>query len=92
MEILHKDDGKHGAFYIEMNGIKVGEMTYDWSGDDCILILHTEVGPELSGQGAGKKLLFEAVEFARKKGIRINPICPFAASVFERVPEINDVL
>jgi predicted GNAT family acetyltransferase len=92
MKILHKDDGKCGSFYIEMNGITVGEMTYEWSEDNCIYIVHTEVGPELSGQGAGKKLLFEAVAFARKKGIKINPVCPFVVSVFERVPEINDVL
>lgn len=92
MKILHKDDGQYGAFYIEINGVIVGEMTYEWLEDNCISIMHTAVGPELSGQGAGKKLLLEAVEFARKKGIKINPVCPFVVSVFERVPEINDVL
>ena len=33
-----------------------------------------------------------AVEFARERSIRILPLCPFAKSVFERVPELQDVL
>ena len=92
MEIKHIDDGKHGAFFILIDEKRVGEMVYNWSGTDRILITHTEVGPELAGHGAGKKMLFKAVDFAREKGIKIVPLCTYAASVFEKVDEIKDVL
>lgn len=92
MEILQKDDGKKGMFYIEKSNNILAKMTYVWVGTDRIIIDHTEVSDILSGKGAGKEMLTEAVAFARKKGIKIIPLCPFAKSVFDKVKEINDVL
>ena len=31
-------------------------------------------------------------EYAREKGIKIIPLCPFAKSVFDKTPEFRDVL
>jgi predicted GNAT family acetyltransferase len=92
MEILQKDDGQKGKFYIEREGSTVAEMTYVWAGADRIIIDHTEVGEALKGQGAGKQMVSRAVNFARKKGIKIIPLCPFARSVFDKVREYHDVL
>ncbi len=92
MEILQKDDGKKGMFYIEKNNNILAEMTYVWVGTDKIILDHTEVNDILSGKGVGKEMLTEAVAFARKKGIKIIPLCPFAKSVFDKVKEFNDVL
>lgn len=92
MEIKHNDNGEKGAFYIEVNGKSVAEMTYVWAGTDRIIIDHTGVGEILKGQGAGKLMLAEAVKFVRSKGIKIVPLCPFAKSVFDKTPEYNDVL
>jgi uncharacterized protein len=92
MEISQSDNGLKGAFYIEQDGNRAAEMTYVWAGTDRIIIDHTDVGPALKGKNAGKQMVFKAVEFAREKGISIIPLCPFAKSVFDRVPEIRDVL
>ena len=92
MEILHRDSPHRGEFYIELNGQKVGAMTYVWAGTDRIIIDHTEVGPELKGMGAGKQMVAAAVQFARNTGIKIVPLCPFAKSVFDKVAEYHDVL
>lgn len=92
MEILQKDDGKNGVFYIEQNGSILAEMTYVWAGKDRIIIDHTEVDNVLKGKGAGKQMVSKAVDFAREKGINILPLCPFAKSVFDKVPEFRDVL
>jgi uncharacterized protein len=67
-------------------------MTYTWAGTDRILIDHTEVNEAIRGKNVGKQMLFKAVSFARDKGIKIIPLCPFAASVFRKVSEIKDVL
>lgn len=92
MQIEHEESGSKGAFFITLNGKRVAEMTYVKAGEDRMIIDHTEVGDELRGQGAGKKLVQAAVDMAREKKIRILPLCPFAKSVFDRTPEIRDVL
>ena len=92
MEIKHQDKDGKGMFYIELDGKIVGEMTYVWRNTDKIIIDHTKVESELNGKGAGKQLVRAAVEFAREKGIKIIPVCPFAKSVFDKVDEFKDVL
>lgn len=92
MNIKQLDSRPKGSFYVDMDGDKAAEMTYTWAGDDRIIIDHTEVGDQLRGKGAGKELVAKAVEFAREKGISIIPLCPFARSVFQKSPELKDVL
>ena len=92
MMISHDNKSIKGAFYIEQDGKVLAEMTYVWVGKDRFIIDHTEVDDALSGKGAGKQLLLKAVEFARSKGLKIIPLCPFAKSVFDKMPEIRDVL
>lgn len=92
MEIKHKSEGNRGNFFIEKDGIIIAEMTYVWAGETRIIIDHTEVDESLKGQGVGKKLVTEAVNFAREKGIKIMPLCPFAQAVFEKEKDFKDVL
>jgi len=92
MEILQKDDGKNGMFYVEQDNTVLAEMVYVWAGTDKIVIDHTDVSDVLAGKGVGKQMLTKAVEFAREKGLKIIPLCPFAKSVFARVKEFSDVL
>ncbi|NUM51449.1 MAG: N-acetyltransferase [Flavobacteriales bacterium] len=92
MEILQKDDGYKGAFYVEQGNQVLAEMTYVWAGTDRIIIDHTDVNAVLKGKGIGKQMVTKAVGFAREKGIKIVPLCPFARSVFDKVKEFKDVL
>ncbi len=92
MEVLQKDNGQKGMFYIELNNSLAAEMTYVWAGKDRIIIDHTDVSEALKGKGAGKQMVSKAVDFAREKGIHIIPLCPFAKSVFDKVVEFRDVL
>lgn len=92
MEVLQEDNGKKGKFYILENGHPEAEMTYTWAGTERIIIDHTEVNEVLKGKNAGKQMVMKAVDFARAKGIKIIPLCPFANSVFKKTPEIQDVL
>jgi predicted GNAT family acetyltransferase len=92
MEVKQRDNGSKGAFYIEQDNTEVATMTYVWAGKDKFIIDETLVSDVLKGKGAGKLMVTKAVEFARAKGIKIIPLCPFAKSVFEKVKEFNDVL
>lgn len=91
MVFLQDDNSKKGKFYILKNENQEAEMTYTWAGTDRIIIDHTHVNEALKGKNAGKQMLMKAVAFAREKGIKIIPLCPFADSVFKKTPEIQDV-
>ena len=85
---LRINDNK-GAFYIEVEGKQEAMMTFVFAGEDKIIIDHTEVNLGNEGKGFGKKMVTKAVEFAREKGIKILPLCPFAKSVFDKTPEFH---
>jgi uncharacterized protein len=92
MEIKFEQKATKGAFFIEENGQRLGEMTFSRAGDDVMIIDHTEVSEALKGKGAGKQMVAAAVDYARKNKIKILPLCPFAKSVFDKVKEYQDVL
>ena len=91
-EIKHINNEKNGAFEIYYEGQKAGEMTYKWAGKEKFIIDHTEVEEAYNGKGVGKEMLIKAVEFAREKGKKIIPLCPFAKATFQKNEDLRDVL
>jgi predicted GNAT family acetyltransferase len=91
MDIQQDNSEKGGSFYIDQNGERLAEMTYVWAGPSQLIINHTEVSDKLRGMGAGKQLVTAAVNYAREKGIKIIPLCPFAKSVFDKITDFADV-
>ncbi len=91
-EVKLNIDGNKGYFHIDIDGKQEAKMTFVFAGDDKIIIDHTEVNPGNEGKGFGKQLVRKAVEYARENDIKIIPLCPFAKSVFDKVPEFRDVL
>ncbi|KGO84533.1 GNAT family acetyltransferase [Flavobacterium beibuense F44-8] len=89
MEIKHYDDGKKGHFKAIEGDVQAGIMTYVWAGDKFI-IEHTVGNPDF--KGIGKKLLDEAIAFARNNNSKIIPLCPFAKKMFDKHEDIRDVL
>jgi len=92
MEIKLEETDSKGAFYIAEGGIRLAQMTFSKAGKSLIIIDHTEVSDALQGKNAGKQMVAASVEYARKNGLKIIPLCPFARSVFDRVPAFQDVL
>jgi uncharacterized protein len=93
MLIQQKQEGHKGSFYVEVNDKLLAEMTYTMSSPELMIIDHTEVSDELRGKNVGYLLVNTAVEYARSKGMKIFPLCPFANSVFKRKgTEFADVL
>jgi len=92
MIVQQEINGSKGGFYIEQLGERTAEMTYSWAGTDKFIIDHTYVSDTLRGQGVGRHLLDAAVSYARAQRVKIIPLCPFAKSVFDKDPDIRDVL
>lgn len=89
--IQHEEPDHRGAFFIEHDGKRVAEMTYSRANAALIIIDHTEVAPELGGQGVGRRLLDAVVAWARATDTKILTTCPFAGAQFAKDPSLRDV-
>lgn len=83
---------KEVCLWLFFGGDQAGSMTYTWAGTDKFIIDHTEVEPAYKGKDIGKEMVYKAVEFVRKEGVKIIPLCPFAKVTFQKNEEIGDVL
>lgn len=56
-----------------------------------LTITHTEVPPELRHRGVGSELVRGALEWARARGLKVIPQCPFVSAFMERHPEFAEL-
>lgn len=87
MDIKHESN----KFFVERESEELASLAYA-PDSEVLTVVHTEVSPKLSGQGVGKKLVGEVVQYARDEGKSIDAQCSFARSVIEKHPEFQDVL
>ena len=89
-DIQHERQGHRGAFVVVRDGARLAEMTYTVAGSR-VIIDHTHVDDALRGTGTGADLVKAAVAWARVEKVRLLPLCPFAASVFDKHADYGDV-
>ena len=89
---IHRDEGETKGRYSYSADAHTAEMTYSRLGPSRIIIDHTGVPDAFRGQGVGVALVARAVADARAEGVKITPLCPFAAAQFRRNPDWHDVL
>ncbi|MDD7915351.1 GNAT family N-acetyltransferase [Polaribacter ponticola] len=92
MEIILKERDNKGFAMARDNAKRAGIMTYSIARENHIIIDHTEVDEAFKGKSIGKQLLYKIVAMAREKNIKITPLCPFAAAMFKKLTDIQDVL
>lgn len=92
MEIQHTHTDRNGHFFAGPEDAPTANLVYRRAGAHKIVIDHTEVKPELRGQGMGRQLVDAAVSYARANGIKILPLCKFAKSVLAKNPGYQDVV
>jgi uncharacterized protein len=66
-----------------------GEIRYTRDGD-AVTLVHTEIDPDLEGQGLGATLVRGALDDLRARGLRMHPVCPFVLAYLRRHPEYGD--
>jgi predicted GNAT family acetyltransferase len=89
---VEREDGpSKGRYHMTVDGIEA-EMTYSRASTTLIIIDHTEVAAALRGRKVGEQLVRQAIEDARREGVAIIPLCPFAKAQIDRHPEWQDVL
>ena len=60
--------------------------------DATMFITHTEVAPEIEGQGIAGELVRTALAYARDSGLKVRPLCSYAQSYMRRHPETHSLL
>lgn len=83
---LTLDEQHKGAFYIEEDSERLGEMVVGINGNN-LTAYHTEVSPKAEGKGYAKELLKAMVDYARKNDLKVIPLCPFVHAQFKRHPD-----
>lgn len=90
-EVEREDGVSKGRYSIAIDGHEA-EMTYSRANERLIIIDHSEVPTALRGRRIGERMVLAAVEDARRDGVAIIALCPFANAQFDRHPEWQDVL
>lgn len=72
---------------IEADG-RVAELVYQLEDGDRLLLIHTGVPRALEGRGFGSMLVAAAIDEARRRGLTIVPLCPFARDWLARHPDV----
>lgn len=78
------------AFRHEENGKLLAEITWTLLGDVMVMD-HTFVDEVLRGQGIAKKLLDRAAAYARQQDYKMEAVCAYVVTAFERYAEYDDV-
>ena len=78
------------AFRNEDDGTVNAEITWTQMAD-VMVVEHTFVNETMRNQGLAKELVDRAVEYARENEYKIEPVCSYVATVFERYDEYEDV-
>jgi uncharacterized protein len=92
MDIQRQEHRNKGAFFIDEDGEWIAELTYTRTGENTMVIDHTEVDEKLRGEKIGEDLVAAAAAYARENGLKIKLRCPYAKKVFDATPEYQDLL
>ena len=99
--IQHQETEKSGVFEAWIRAteegactepVQVGELTYQRTTPERMIIDHTRVFEGFEGQGIARQLVMAAVDFARQNARTIIPVCSYARNVLTRTNEYKDIL
>ncbi|WP_218208676.1 GNAT family N-acetyltransferase [Acinetobacter sp. F9] len=91
MQVQYQDSKRGGVFFMEDQGRRLAEITYQWREASVIIADHTWVDHSLRGQGVARKMLDMLVDFAREKSLTIIPQCSYVDVMFKRDQSLSDV-
>ncbi len=79
------------TFRIRLSPRNSAELAYRIEGNR-IFLDSTYTPEKFRGKGVGAKLVDAAISYAKEKGLKVVPVCPFALEYFKKHPEHNEIL
>jgi uncharacterized protein len=70
---------------------RIGFVTYRME-PGVISLLHAEVNPAHERQGWGSRLVAGALDDARRRGLKVRPVCPFVVAYIAAHSDYRDLL
>jgi predicted GNAT family acetyltransferase len=68
---------------------EVAYLEFETDSQGWMTIWHTEVPSAMRGRGVASELAQTAFEYAKQNDLRVDVICPLAASFLSKHPEYN---
>ena len=59
--------------------------------DGTLILPHVEAAPELRGSGAAARLMEGVLDAARRRGLKVAPLCGYADAYIRRNPQYSDL-
>ena len=85
------DHPDQARYEIDVDGVRGGFVRYHRSGHQITLI-HTETDTRFRGQGLGGHLIAGVLDDARRHGLAVIPLCPFARAFIADHPAYADLV
>jgi predicted GNAT family acetyltransferase len=88
LSIRHEPDARRFAADVSD---KTAYITYRELDGEILELDHTYVPKEARGGGIASQLTSRALDYARERGYRVLPSCPFVAAYLKRHPEYREL-
>ncbi len=85
------DNPTDRRYEIHDDGELAGVIMYRVTGD-VVAFLHTETLEGFEGRGLAGRLVQEALDDLRTRGLKLQPLCPYVASWLTKHPEYQDLV
>lgn len=86
VRIGHTERFKRGRYWADTKAGEA-ELVYSLGAHDEVIIRSTFVPIDARGGGVALALVKRAVEDARSRGRKVDPVCPYVDRLFDRHPE-----
>lgn len=80
-----------GRYEVHLDGTLAGYAEYELR-DSTIVFSHTVTLPEFGGRGVASAVAAFSLGDARRRGLRVVPVCSFYVEYLRRHPEYADLL
>ena len=87
VEVTHNSD--ENRFETVVDGY-LSKLDYIQDGKNFV-ITHVGVHPELRGQGIAGRIVEVSLEYAKEHGLRVVPMCSYAAAYIRKHPEYTEL-